>query len=401
MTLQDVTKGWFFALNNKATTMTKLYTLTALFLFSLASCKSATKAFDRGNYAEAIEISVKKLQKDPYDTEAQYVLLNAYKYAVSQHDEQIRMISSGNHDNRWEQLYYQYSELQQLYDNIRQSPAAVKAAKPVNYADYVRTYRDKTAESKVEKGIAFMQAQRNDKSGFREAYYAFKAALRFKPNDFEITQLLRAAKDSATVDVVILSVDRNNGYSYSTSYQAQHFQNDLVRTINNQINNEFVQFYSEWDARSENIQPDEVLDLRLGTLMIGRPYDETFTREVSKEVVIKEIVYNKDSVVKQYGKVYARITTTKRTLVSYSDLFVDARDADGYSLWADKVRGEHRWHTEFATYTGDERALSDTDKAQLNRSQSYPPSEREITEKLLRQMQNELSYRLRRYYRES
>lgn len=377
--------------------MTNIYTLS-LSLLLLASCKSASKAFDRGNYSEAIEISVKKLQKDPYDGEAQLILQNAYKYAVGQHEEQIRNLSASNSDRRWEEIYYQYYQLQKLYDNIHESPAAVKAAKPVNYAEHVRSYRDKAADAYIEKGRQLMTLRRPDRSAFRQAYYEFRSALRFRPHDFEITEMLRAARDSATVDVLVLSIDRNHGYSYSSYYQVQNFQNDLVRTVNNNISNEFVAFYSEWDAHNERVQPDEILDLRLGTIVFGRPYDETTTREVSKEVVIKEIVYNKDSVVKQYGKVYARITTTKRTLHSYSDLFVDATDAAGYRLWSDNVRGEYRWHTEFSTYTGDERALSESDKALLNRSESRMPSESDIAEKLLRQMQSDLGYRLRRYY---
>lgn len=380
--------------------MTNIYTL-AISLLLLASCKSASKAFDRGNYSEAIDISVKKLQKDPYDGEAQYILQNAYKYAVSRHEEEIQNLSTSNSERRWEEMYYQYVQLQKLYDNIHESPAAAKAAKPVNYIEQVRTYRDKAADAHLEKGQMLMTLQRPDKSGFRQAYYEFSAALRFRPNDFDIKQLLRAARDSATVDVLVLSIDRNQGYSYSSYYQVQQFQNDLVRTVNNNISNEFVAFYSEWDAHNERIQPDEILDLRLGTLSFGRPHDETTTREVSKEVVVKEIVYSKDSVVKQYGKVYARITTTKRTLHSYSDLFVDASDAAGYRLWSDNVRGEYRWHTEFSTYTGDERALSESDKALLNQGQNRMPSEREIAEKLLRQMQSDLAYRLKRYYRES
>ena len=380
--------------------MTKFYTLCT-FLLVLLSCKSATKAFDRGNYTEAIDLSVRKLQKDPDDAAAQYVLQQAYNFARNQHEEKIKNISSANNESRWEEVYHEYVRLQQLYENIQVSPAAFRAARPVNYSDYVHTYRDKATDARIEKGKALMYSGRSDKSGFRRAYYEFIAALRFKPNDFVIRELVREAKDSATVDVVLLSVDRNNGYAYSNYYQVRNFQNDLVRTLNHNTSNEFVAFYSEWDARAERIQPDEVLDLRLGSLLMGRPYDETATREVSKEVVIKEIVYKKDSVVKEYGKVYARITTTKRTLVSQSDMYVDALDAAGYRLWSDQVQGEYRWQSEFSHYTGDERALSESDKALINRSQSHAPSDREITEKLLRQMQSDLSYRLRRYYRES
>src|SRR5688572_14612581 len=107
--------------------MTKLYTLLAAGLLFLGACKSASKAYDHGNYTEAVEIAVKKLQKDPNDGELKAVAKNAYQYAVRQHEEEIRNLSNSNSTNRWEQIYRQYVMLQNLYENIQQSPAAMQA----------------------------------------------------------------------------------------------------------------------------------------------------------------------------------------------------------------------------------------------------------------------------------
>ncbi len=108
--------------------MTKLYTYAAAALLLLASCKSASKAYDHGNYTEAIQIAVKKLQKDPNDYEMKSVAKNAYQYAIKQHEEEIRTLSASNDFRRWERIYQQYQQLQNLYTNIQQSPAAMQAA---------------------------------------------------------------------------------------------------------------------------------------------------------------------------------------------------------------------------------------------------------------------------------
>ena len=113
---------------------------------------------------------------------------------------------------------------------------------------------------------------------------------------------------------------------------------------------------------------------------------------------MKEIVYKPDSVVKQYGTVKAKITTTKRTLVSQGDLLISVRDTKGRTVWNDRFTGEHKWQSEFASYTGDERALSDNDKTQVNQTPANPPSEDTILEELMRQIQNDLTSRLRSYY---
>jgi hypothetical protein len=75
------------------------------------------------------------------------------------------------------------------------------------------------------------------------------------------------------------------------------------------------------------------------------------------------------------------------------------RDDKGRIVWNDRFTGQHRWQTEFATFTGDERALSENDRALLNRNPNQNvPREDEITAELYRQIQNDLSGRLRGYY---
>ena len=46
--------------------MRKIYTLISITLFlSAVGCKTASKLYDKGNYDEAVELAVKKLQKKP------------------------------------------------------------------------------------------------------------------------------------------------------------------------------------------------------------------------------------------------------------------------------------------------------------------------------------------------
>jgi len=165
------------------------------------------------------------------------------------------------------------------------------------------------------------------------------------------------------------------------------------------MNNEFVRFYSEYEARNKDVEPDQIMDLNLSRISIGQPYDTKTSKEVSKQVVVKEIVFKEDSVKKEYATVKANIITTKRTLLSQGDLFITVRDAKGRTIWNDRFTGQHKWETQFVSYTGDERALSDTDKTSLNQNNnSNPPTEDQIMESLMRQIQNDLSYRLRNYY---
>jgi hypothetical protein len=377
--------------------MTKLYSLLFGSILIMAySCKTASKSYQKGNYEDAIERGVKKLQKDPYDYETKDLVQQSYNYSVNQHEDRIRILANGRNDNRFEQIYQEYRELQKLYDIIHEYPAVAKLIKTTDYSEYVDTYRDKSVEIHVIKAEKWID--RGTKVDYREAYKEFNVALHYRPEDFELRKRRDSAYDAALTKVVISPIQNYGGYQYSSTYQLQNFQKDVIRTLGYNLNNEFVKFYSENEARNKDITPDQILELNLSRISIGQPNDNKNIREVSKEVVIKEIVYKPDSIIKQYGTVKAKITTTKRTLTSQGDLYVTMRDTKGRVIWNDRFTGEHRWQGESASYTGDERALGDADKTLLNQSSYNPPTEDQIMEELLRKIQDDLTLRLRSYY---
>ncbi len=92
--------------------MTKFYSLLLLSLFYLGACKTATKAYDRGDYNNAIELAIKKLQKDPSDGETKSLLQNAYRFAVDEHQDKIRILSNSTDEARYERIYNEYYYLQ-------------------------------------------------------------------------------------------------------------------------------------------------------------------------------------------------------------------------------------------------------------------------------------------------
>ena len=172
----------------------------------------------------------------------------------------------------------------------------------------------------------------------------------------------------------------------------------FLRNLQFNSGNEFLKFYADWDAASRNIRADMVVDMRLATLNIGRYFDDRSKKQVSKEVVIKEIVYRPDSIVKVYGKVYADITTTRRTMHSDAMLQVNVRDANGGWLWSDNISSNYSWSTEFANFTGDERALSETDRQLVDRRQEQAPHEEEIIRCLMDEINNNALYRIKNYF---
>jgi len=379
----------------------KLYTtifilLATVFFFS---CKTASKMYQKGNYDEAVELAAKKLQKKPGDPELIQILQNAYSYAVQDHEKRIQNYLAGNSELKYEWVYNEYVSLQRLYDAIYHSPGVYEAVQPADYSSAVTTYAEMAGDMYIEKGMRSMEL--GDKTAYRDAYYHFNKALFYKPGNSELIGLKQEAYDYAVTNVVLLPLDDGmNSVRFSTynGYGMNNFENSLLRSLQYNTGNIFVRFYSSLEARSKNIIPDQVIDFRMNTINLGRIRDNHSSREVSREVVIKETVYKKDSVVKEYGKVRARIITTNRNLYADGTMMVTIRNGDGRWLWSDNVKGSYTWSTSFATYTGDERALSEQDRQLVKTRPHHPPSDDEIAGFITKDIQNNLYTVLRNYY---
>lgn len=350
----------------------KLYTLLigTVFLFS---CKTAQKLYQRGQYDEAVELAAKKLSKKPHDIGLLTVLQDAYRYAVQDHESRIRNLSNSNTDLRWEQIYHEYTSLQRLYDAIRRSPSVYDIVQPTDYASYLTSYKEQAGNAREDRGDELMN--QNTKSSFRQAYYEYQKALSLKPGDLTIKQKMDDAYANAVTNIAIMPLTRF-GIQYSQyRYDYHDFDYQLLRYVNDHRSGPFIRFFGDND-RSQPI--DIGVEMRFSDVNIGRYRDERSVREVSKQVVSKEIVHKPDSITREYITVKARITTTTRTLKANAILQAIARDMNNRHIWSDTYRGDYSWVYSFATYTGDERALSDEDKKLLTQKEQWPASNDEI-----------------------
>ena len=361
------------------------------------SCKTANKLYEKGRYDEAVDLAAKKLQKDPHDRKLQDIVLNAYRFAVEDHEANIRNHAASKSDLKWEMTYNEYASLQRLYESIRRSPDVFNLVKPQDYSSHLVTYREKAGEARYERGVALMS--NNDIRSYRQAYREFQVAQNFLPGDMDVRQKMEEAYNNAVVNVIVLPVEERGSYQYS-SYTTRYrgFDNNILRYLQQHNGNEFVRYFSPVEARNRNIRPDQVVDVRFSSINVGRSYDDNNSRVVSKDVVVKETVYRPDSIIKEYAKVYARITTTKRTIRSEGNIQVIVRDQENRHVWTDNFNGQHFWTTEFANYTGDSRALGENDKQIINRPRENPPREEEIIRCIMDEIQSKLECGIKEYY---
>ena len=353
-----------------------LYSFFIVCSIFLVSCKSAEKLYQKGRYDEAVGLAAKKLQKKPGNADMIEVLQNAYRFAVEGQESNIRNLSNSNSDLRWEQIYGEYQQLQSLYEAIRRSPSVFDIVRPTDYSSYLSAYKEEAGNARYERGLELMD--RNDKQSYKQAYYEFQKALALKPGDLSIKQKMQESYENAVTNVVILPLNRF-GYQYvNYDFDYVNFNYDLLGYLNNNNRSPFVRYYSPSEAGSRNVRTDNTVEMRFSDINIGRYHDQRHTREVSRQVVAKEIVIKKDSVIREYITVKAKITTTARTIHADGLLQATVRDFNERRIWNDTYRGDYSWTYSFATYTGDERALSDEDKKLINQREQWPPSNDEI-----------------------
>lgn len=373
----------------------KLYSLLILTSTLLFSCKTAEKLYQRGQYDEAVELAAKKLQKKPGDAKLIDVVQNAYRFAVNDHESRIRNYSNSNSELRWENIYREYLDLQRLYESIRRSPSIYDLVQPTDYSSYISTYKEEAGNVRYERGLELMD--QNTKRSNREAYYEFQKALALKPGDLSIKQKIEESYENAVTNVVIMPLTRF-GYQYSAyNFDYNNFNYDLLRYLDNNKGS-FLRYYSPSVAGSQAVRTDNTVEMRFSDVNIGRYRDQRSVREVSKQIVGKEIVIKKDSVVKEYITVKAKITTLTRTIQADGLLQATVRDFNNRWLWSDTYRGDYSWSYTFATFTGDERALSEEDKKIINQREQWPPSNDEIIRIIMEEIRRKTECGINDYF---
>jgi predicted negative regulator of RcsB-dependent stress response len=362
-------------------------------IIALASCKTASKLYQKGRYDEAVALAAKKLGKKPNDAATLDILQNAYRFAVDDHEAQIRNYTNSSSDLRFENIYAQYLDLQRMYEAIHSSPSVFDIVQPTDYSSYITTYKEEAGNARVDRGDQLMG--QNSKQGARDAYYEFQKALALKPGDLTIQQKLDDAYANAVTNVVLLPLTRN-GFQYSSyNYDFNNFSYNVLRYLSTSSQSPFTKYYG---ANEAGVRMDNTVDMRFSDVNIGRYRDQRSTREVSKQIVGKEIVHSKDSVTKEYITVKAKITITTRVLQADGLLQATARDYDNRFLWSDTYRGDYSWQISFATYTGDERALSDDDRRLLNQREQFPPSNDEIIRIIMNEIQTKVQCGIADYF---
>ena len=370
----------------------------AISLLVFTSCKTSKDYLSRIDDDKTLFDAVKALGKHPGDSDAIKALPLLYAHAEQRHLKKITTYSSYKELTRWDKVIDEYNILQKMYDAIGENGTAANLVNPVNYQNTIYDLKQQAAEDYYQQATVFLD--KPGRSDAKTAYNYFKKAEKWVAGYKDAKQKMADAYQNAIVNIVINPVQDNSfffntgwgnsGYNYSNEY----FQQTLIRELGGKNATRYpARFYTEWEARRDNIQPDWVISLTLRNMDIPRPSSSNYSRNASKQIETGRDTSG--HVI--YQTVYATLNITRQSFTARAEMEVNITEvATRKNISYRTYRDEYSWQEEHASYNGDNRALSSTDWDMINNSSFNEPRKEDVLNELYRriypQVKSNISY---------
>jgi len=196
-----------------------------IFLITLAlllnACVSSRKQFQRGNYDEAIRISVKKLQKKPTKEKEILNLDRAYKYAVQRNIERISFLKKSGQPEVWDEIFSIYAVLKNRQEKVRVLPQNVLNAigfQLQNYDNDIIEAKKKAAEFLYAHSLKLLE--NNDKGFARQAYDQLIKVKSYYSTYKDVDVYIQKALQLGTT-YVLFTMKNNTGIPLPPSFESE------------------------------------------------------------------------------------------------------------------------------------------------------------------------------------
>jgi len=371
-----------------------LFTITAILVF--ASCKTSKDYLSKSEDDKTLFEIVKQLNKHSNDTNAIQALPQVYSILQQKHLKNIERYNSGADVNHWDKIISSYNFLQSMYDAIDNSSTASGLIKPTSYEKEIAAVKEAAAEDYYQTGLVYLD--KNNREDARKAYSNFKKADSWLKDYKDAKAKMDEAFNNSVVLVQINPVQDNSfffntgwgntGYNFSNEY----FQQNLIRDLGGTYASRYpAKFYTEWEARREDVKPDWVVDLVLRDVDIPRPVSYSYSRNRSKQVEVGRDTSGKVI----YQTVYATLNIERQSITARGQMDVNMTDVvNRKNIAYNSYSDTYNWQQEVATYSGDSRALTSADWSMINNNYNLPRKEdilNELYRNIYPQVKNKIS----------
>lgn len=363
------------------------YFFTALMMSCFIFLQCSSSKIMPNQTSNDLDKLLKKLQKDPADTRSADLFTAGYQKIQLQHLGSIKELEKDQSVLSTEAILKRYDALQQLYNSVQSIPGLTNKVKPYNYADKVENFKNKLIRELESESDQLLKLA--DKNSCRRSYFNLLKLRSYQANNND-EEKLRKSLQCASLNISITEPVMDNRFSH---YNAElgNFYKDLLTRIKSNKEIPFVNLSPDPEA-------EELVQFNFTQFEIG---------SVTKDNTSREVVNNQPytSGGRRGGTTgvppsSATITTTRIVSVSVADIQMEIKNNEGIVINKQEFNSRYEWNNEQNTFSGDRRALTSNDRAQLRNAIKNPPTDTEIVNELLKQLtQKVIAYLQDRYAR--
>ena len=377
--------------------MLRTFISSVLIGMLLISCSTGKKAYERGDYYAATLQAVNRLRSNPDSRKALEAVKNSYPMALKYFQDKIDYSLRTNSQFKYSETAGYYEMMNHLSDEVSRCPAALNIFPEINfYTDELVAAKKLAAEEQYNAGLA--NEEINTRDSWKDAFYNYKEADGFVPGYKDAIERMEIARFNATLKVIVEPIPVPRTYQITSDF----FLQQIIESLERYRPNEFVQYYSPESAEKNGIEyPDQVLRMNFDEFVIGQVYDKESMTELSRDSVeVGSVTMPDGTIQKVYGTVKAKLTNFRREIISNGRLDVTIIEFQQNRVATQqKFSGQFVWFTEWATFNGDERALSNEQLALCARKPAMPPPPQDLFVEFTRPIYDQVTPFLRSFYR--
>ena len=366
-------------------------------LLVLASCsKSGRRALESGEYFNAVLQSIEKLKRDPDNSKALEVLPNAYKYASLDLLEDINRAKNANQQFKYERVLEDYQKLNEMHEKIEMCISCRNIVKASSHFSEFDEAKEIAATERYNFGNDLLI--KGTMNSGRLAYDSFEILYRYAPDFKDVKIKMEEALSQGSYHVVVEPPMVNSKlYQYSNEY----FQGRIDEFLQtNRRLNKFIRFYQPIEAKTLKLAPDHVVKLEFIDFVVGETIINTEKKTVtSKDSVKTGTAKIEGKNVDVYAKVNAIITKSQKTVRSRGLLSMEIYDfKTNKSLIKEQLPGEFYWNNSWASFNGDERALTKEELNLTRNREELPPPPQQMFIEFCKPIYDQFTYRIKNFY---
>ena len=409
--------------------VTIIFSSCAIFIEGYNEYKSGQKFYKQQNYHQAALYSSKSLKINSKNKRALNLFEKSYRLAVEQHKSNIINLETIDDDSKWPMLYYAYNKLQILSDELVSLQPVIKLENvnaptlfryetdlpKQDYNEELNRIGPLAAQYEYNKGLEYRD--RKDKESQKKAAKAFKSALQFVPNYKNSKELYNETRIAALITILLLPFDGDQNLV--------NYIRDQIMIIQTNKPKEFLQIITRDHLNSILLEQKFQLSGMVGSdqiVEIGelaganhiltaslqttyRPSEIIAVEDIKQEkkIVVRKEKYVDDNGVEKTKKIKENIYATidHFTKSAESNLILNYQITDiasGLTIYSGTVKTNAKFLNDWATYEGDIRALSSTNKYLVQKKEKFAPSKEELFMQAAETLPNKLMKKISNHY---